>query len=106
MAWSQFYGEVKGRARTAAARSGTDDSGLRVFAASKTGAFVIHMVREQGHNAFAVRVVPWGDSNFQEILLCTGRFVEGDNSPVLRLDNKLVRSHIETEAYRSMTEDT
>jgi hypothetical protein len=103
MAWSQFYGTVSGRSRTEAARCGTKDSGLRVFAASKTGALVLDMHHWQGKDCFAVRLIPWCNSKFDEIPLAMGSFVEGEGSPVLRLDDKVVSTYIERQALKIMT---
>jgi hypothetical protein len=103
MAWSQFYGEIKGRARTTAERVGDKDSGLRVFAASKTGGFHIRMQHWDGKDCFELRIVPWCDSKFPEIPLVTGHFVEGENSPVLRLDDGAVSKYINRRALEAMT---
>lgn len=103
MAWSQFYGTVKGRARTEAERCGNKDSGLRVFAASKTGAVVVEMRHWQGKDCFEVRLVPWCNSKFDDIPLAMGSFVEGEASPVLRLDDKVVGTYIEAQALKAMT---
>lgn len=103
MAWSQFYGEIKGRARTEAARCGNKDSGLRCFAASKTGAVVTTFRHWNGKDCFEVRLVPWCNSKFDDIPLLTGHFIEGEASPVLRLDDKTVDAYIHKKAMEVMT---
>lgn len=105
MAWSQFYGTVKGRASSEAARCGTKDSGLRVFAASKTGAITIDLCHWNGKDCFEVRLVPWCDGKFDDIPLMKGSFVEGENSPVLRLDDNVVQRYIHDQALKAMTKE-
>lgn len=103
MAWSQYYAEIKGRARTSAERVGNKDSGIRAFVASKTGAIVTTFRHWDGKDCFEVRIVPWCDSKFDEIPLLTGSFVEGENSPVLRLDDNIVDAYIHKRALEVMT---
>lgn len=103
MAWSQFYAEIKGRSRTSAARCGNKESGIQAFVASKTGAFSVNMNHWNGKDVFEVRIVPWCNSKFDEIPLLTGHFVEGESSPVLRLDDKTVQQYIHRKAMEVMT---
>lgn len=103
MAWSQFYAEIKGRSRTPATRCGNKDSGIQAFVASKTGAFLVKMENYGGKDVFEVRIVPWCNSKFDEIPILTGNFVEGENSPVLRLDDKTVQQYIHDNALEVMT---
>lgn len=103
MAWSQFYAEIKGRSRTVAARCGDKDSGIQAFVASKTGAFSVRMRHWNGLDCFEVRLVPWCDGKFDEIPLLSGHFKEGENSPLLRLDDSVVNDYIHKKALEAMT---
>lgn len=103
MAWSQFYAEVKGRSRTAAARCGNKETGVQAFVASKTGAFSVHMRHWNGLDCFEVRLVPWCNSKFDEIPLLSGHFKEGENSPLLRLDDSVVNDYIHKKALEAVT---
>ena len=105
MAWSQFYGTVKGRASSNAARCGTKESGLRVFAASKTGAMVVYMYHREGKDCFEARLVPWCDGRFADVHLFTGHFVPGEESPVLRLNDSVVQQHVHAAALKVMTKE-
>jgi hypothetical protein len=105
MAWSQFYGWVKGRAVSEATRVGNKDTGLGVGAASKTGAIIVRMLHWQGQDCFEIRLTEWGESKFDDILLAKGSFVKGEGPPVIVLDDATVRAHVEREALRAMRED-
>lgn len=103
MAWSQFYAEIRGRSRTSAERVGNKESGIRAFVASKTGAFVVTMRHWNGKDCFEVRIVPWCDSKFEDIPLLVGSFKEGKESPILRLDDRVVSQYIHDKALEGMT---
>lgn len=105
MAWSQFYGWLKGRAVTEATRVGNKDTGLQVGAASKTGAITVKMLHWNGVDCFEIRLVEWGESKFDDIPLARGSFVKGEGPPIIMLDDAVVRAHVEREALRAMKED-
>lgn len=105
MAWSQFYGWVKGRAETRASRCGDRDSGLHLLAASKTGAVTVELRSWGGKNCFHIALVEWGDSKFDDIVLARGSFTEKEGKPVVILDDALVRAHVEREALIAMTKE-
>lgn len=105
MAWSQFYGWVKGRAQTRASRVGNKDSGLSLLAASKTGAITVELCCWQDKNCFEIRFVEWGDSKFEDILLARGSFTQGEGPPVIHLQDDMVRAHVEREALKAMTKE-
>lgn len=105
MAWSQFYGKLRGRSQTEATRCGTKDSGLSMVAASKTGAITVKLWHRDGKDYFDIRVTDWGSSRFYGIPLAIGHFPKGEGKPVIRLDEPTVRAHVEREALKAMTKE-
>lgn len=105
MAWAQFYGWIKGRAVTKASRIGNKDTGLSLCAASKTGAITVELMHWEGKDCFEIRFVPWGESSFDEIPLARGSFVAGEEAPTVRLNDDMVRAHVEAMALKAMTKE-
>jgi hypothetical protein len=106
MAWSEFYGKIRGRSSTEATRCGNRDSGLSMVAASKTGAITVKMWYAGGKHFYQVRLTDWGSSNFDDIPLATGSFPTDEKGvPEIHLPDDIVRAHVEREALRAMKED-
>lgn len=105
MARSQFYGRLRGRSQTEATRLGTKDSGLRMVAASKTGAITVELWHRDGKDYFDIYVTDWGGSRFDNISLATGHFPKDKGNPVIQLDEPTVRAHVEREALKAMTKE-
>ncbi len=105
MAWSQFFGSVKGRASTKAERVGNIDSGLQVLAASKTGAITVRLFHFDGKDRFEISLVEWGNSKFDQICLASGVFSAGEGPPVIHLHDGVVRQHVEAEALKVMIKE-
>jgi hypothetical protein len=105
MAWSQFYGWVRGRAQSEATRVGNKDTGIQVGAASKTGAITVKMRHCDGQDYFEVRFIEWGDSKFEDIPIVSGYFKGGEGAPVLHLHEPSVRAHVEAHALKALTKE-
>lgn len=105
MAWSQFYGKLRGRSQTEATRCGNKDSGLSMVAASKTGAITVKLWHAGGKNFFQVRITDWDGAAFDDIPIATGSFPVGEGNPEIHLPDEVVRAHVEREALRAMKED-
>ena len=105
MAWSEFFGKIRGRSATEATRCGTKDSGLSMVCASKTGDITVRMSHWGGRHCFEIKLTDWGSATFDEITLARGSFVGGEAPPVLMLDDAVVRAHVEREALKALTKE-
>ena len=109
MAWSQFFGSVRGSSQTDATRCGNKDSGLSMVAASKTGAITVKLSHWGGRHCFEIVLTSWGSSRFEDILLARGSFPVGDGNPIFLMPDETVRAyisnHVEREALKVMTKE-
>jgi len=74
MSWSQFYGRVRGRSKTAASRLGTEESGLTCEAACSLWCIETRWRRDESAKAdvFEVWLMPWGDCRGTSRRLASG----------------------------------
>ena len=105
MAWSTFYGWVKG-SKGEASRLGTAQSGFTAQACSKTGKVVVSLnhANSSSLNWFEVWLEPHGESDFQRILLARGHFNK-DGAPWFLIGNPALESHKMALARKLMLED-
>lgn len=74
MAWSRFYGTVRGKGVKEVTQQGTESSGLRVIAATKdNGSLIIHlMAMSDGRDKFNIEMTDHGSS-----MVWNGTLAEG-----------------------------
>jgi hypothetical protein len=74
MAWSRFYGTVRGKGVKEATQQGTADSGLRVVAATKdNGSLTIELIgMHDGRDKFSVTMGDHGSSSVWKGVLAEG----------------------------------
>lgn len=74
MAWSRFYGMVRGKGVKEATQQGTEASGLRVVAATKdNGSLTIELIgMHDGRDKFAVTMGDHGSSSVWKGVLAEG----------------------------------
>lgn len=74
MAWSRFYGAVRGKGVKEVSQQGTEASGLRVVAATKdNGSLIIHLMgMNDGRDKFQIEMADHGGSSVWKGTLAEG----------------------------------
>ena len=105
---SHFYGSIKGT-RGEATRCGDKRSGYKATIAGWGGAIQIHLTHRIrvgviGVDRFDVRLIQWGGSKGEDILLASGVLSTDyvSEGGIIRLHPELVRRYTEAEAFRIM----